>query len=356
MLEYIKITNYQSHENTQLDFSPGVNVITGKSQNGKTAILRSIYWLLFGKPSGFRFHSNFTAGTDPTEVELKAEGFPSILAYRSNKASGYIIGKEEFEGTTVPDKVNQILNLDSLNIQGQLDEHFLITSSPGEVARVINKITRLERVADWVASLGSKINKENKNVDFCADKIEEGNEELRKYSELDSLEKLVLRYESVFAECDKLQERMVSLDLIAREIASVGKVLEDEELYRELVSGIYEVMVDVDAANRKKAFLLEYNEIEKEIEFLEENIQGVDLLLRDAMLMVEESKSVEEKIESLSELAVVLGELGETVDSLEMERRELKDRYGKALKDLGKCPTCFSVVNDQVLEKIIESL
>ena len=39
MIKSIQLKNFQSHRDTTLRLSPGVNVIVGDPQNGKTAIL-----------------------------------------------------------------------------------------------------------------------------------------------------------------------------------------------------------------------------------------------------------------------------------------------------------------------------
>ena len=59
MLKSLKIRNFESHRNTQLNFHPGVNVIVGESDQGKTAILRALEWVLFNRPLGEDIKSNW---------------------------------------------------------------------------------------------------------------------------------------------------------------------------------------------------------------------------------------------------------------------------------------------------------
>jgi len=61
VVEKITIKNFQSHEETELQFSSGVNVIVGSSDSGKSAILRALKWVVQNKPSGTAF---FTEGSD----------------------------------------------------------------------------------------------------------------------------------------------------------------------------------------------------------------------------------------------------------------------------------------------------
>ena len=52
MIDKIKIENIQSHKNTELNLSNGINVIVGSSNNGKSAILRALYWAIYNRPLG----------------------------------------------------------------------------------------------------------------------------------------------------------------------------------------------------------------------------------------------------------------------------------------------------------------
>ena len=55
MIDKIKIQNYQSHENTELELSPGINVIIGETDRGKTSILRALNWMFSNRPLGEGF-------------------------------------------------------------------------------------------------------------------------------------------------------------------------------------------------------------------------------------------------------------------------------------------------------------
>ena len=59
MIDKISIKNFQSHPNTELELDPGINVITGSSDNGKTSIFRALYWIIYNRPSGNSFISNW---------------------------------------------------------------------------------------------------------------------------------------------------------------------------------------------------------------------------------------------------------------------------------------------------------
>ena len=67
MIKKIKIENFQSHRDTELEFSKGVNVITGLSNSGKTAIIRAFQLLKNNRPLGFRYNRT----KNPTKIEFE---------------------------------------------------------------------------------------------------------------------------------------------------------------------------------------------------------------------------------------------------------------------------------------------
>ena len=60
MLQTIQIHNFQSHENSQLDLSPGINTLVGDSDCGKSAVMRAILWAITNSPQGDAYVSDWT--------------------------------------------------------------------------------------------------------------------------------------------------------------------------------------------------------------------------------------------------------------------------------------------------------
>src|SRR5689334_25363844 len=47
----LRLTNFRQHEDTRLDFGPGLTGIIGPNGAGKTTILEAIAWVLYGMPA-----------------------------------------------------------------------------------------------------------------------------------------------------------------------------------------------------------------------------------------------------------------------------------------------------------------
>jgi exonuclease SbcC len=180
MIKSLRLKQFRSHEDSCLEFSPGINVILGRSGCGKTNILRALIWLATNRPRGLAFRSRFAKKGLPTEVEAavsptstpngkqlvtNSESISLTLRKSTKGMAVYSVGNTELTGfgSSVPEEVVELLDLNpELNIREQLDAPFLITSSPGEVAGVINRVTKLENVDKWVSQLTTRVNSTKK--------------------------------------------------------------------------------------------------------------------------------------------------------------------------------------------------
>lgn len=174
MIEFLHIENFQSHKETDLVFDPGVNVIVGTTDSGKSAIIRSLRWLTWNRPSGDSFRSSWGG---PTVVQAGIED-EKILCRQKDKIEEYILAKPGKKdtvfkafGTDVPKEISEQLNLSDINLQLQMDKPFLLSSSPGEVASYFNKIARLDKidvatsnVNKWIRELTSDIKYKTEDV------------------------------------------------------------------------------------------------------------------------------------------------------------------------------------------------
>ena len=113
MINSIDIENFQSHKKTSLTLDPGVNIIVGPSDCGKTVVFRALNWLINNRPGGNEFES--WGGGAPL-VNIKVDDH-AITRTRKKSTNIYALDKEEFKafGTSVPDPIQKVLNLTNIN-------------------------------------------------------------------------------------------------------------------------------------------------------------------------------------------------------------------------------------------------
>ena len=162
MLRSLTIKNFQSHKLTNLDFSPRVNVIIGKSRAGKTSLLRAIRKILENRPiTGIE---RWVHGQDPKgtiSIALETTDNHNVI-WEGPNPQRYIVDGEALTGfgQSVPSRVSEILNLGEINIQSQHDRPYLLFDSPGEVARTLNRVVNLD-VIDTALSNAAALQRQN---------------------------------------------------------------------------------------------------------------------------------------------------------------------------------------------------
>ena len=127
MIQELSIQNFQSHKNTRLLFDPGVNVIVGTTDSGKTAILRGLRLAINNKPSGQAYCSRWMGKGDTSKVVVTTmEG--DVITRQEKPDKLYKLNETEFKafGTEVPEEIKNVLNLGEVNDQAQMNMPFLI--------------------------------------------------------------------------------------------------------------------------------------------------------------------------------------------------------------------------------------
>ena len=185
MIEKIKLTNFQSHLDTEVDLVPGINVLIGSSDNGKSAILRGLYWNWRNRPLGDGFIKD---GEEFSEVTVNYKNRKSafdVLRRRGKSENLYKISTLEdsfIAGTNVPKEIEEAINFSDINFQSQFSPYFLVFDSPGSIATYIRSVTGLNEIDKVVKSLTTKknnteseIKKLNTDLKLLEEKLEKLN-------------------------------------------------------------------------------------------------------------------------------------------------------------------------------------
>ena len=237
MIQELKIRNFQSHRKSVLKFHEGVNVITGSSDCGKSAIIRALKWLVWNRPGGDAFRSNW--GGD-TNVSIKLDDGTKI--YRSKGSVNlYEVNDTEFTafGQDVPEEIQQLLNLTEVNIQQQLDSPFLLTETPGNVASHFSKVARIDKINATEKNINSEIRRLNSEIEKGKKDIEKFETELSEFPDLEKIEIELDVLEQVEGERNKIVTAKSTLSNLIRSIDTVSERIEEEA---ELLP--FEIVVD----------------------------------------------------------------------------------------------------------------
>jgi exonuclease SbcC len=208
MIKSIKLNDFQAHKESYLEFTSGVNSIIGKSDNGKSAVLRALNLVINNKPNGDNFIRH---GEELCIVEAAIDNH-ILKRFKGKNKNSYFLDKDEFKafGQDVPDEIKTTLNFSELNIQYQMDSPFLLSESAGEVGKVLNRVVNLEVIDDAVSKVEKmkrEVKAQIKNTDQLLTEIQA---DIKNYEYLDKAEEqmqtIVELYNSIVDSKDKIDD------------------------------------------------------------------------------------------------------------------------------------------------------
>lgn len=246
MISDLQLENYESHQKTKLKFSPGITVITGVTDAGKSAIRRSIEWICINRPMGGEFIS---WGKNKATVTLDG-----VIKYRY-KTNVYELKDYKYKafGTEVPAPVYNHLKMTEYNFQRQHNPYFLLNDSPGQVARTLNKVAELTLIDKALKEGKRRLSKTKGRVEL----VEEQRQE-----KLDEAKKLTWSVQA-YIEVEKVKELQFAITVI-------------ESAEKTLSEGLSVALTLQEKLNR-------YPDIDFDISLLIQTERGLNTMKKDLL-------------------------------------------------------------------------
>lgn len=175
MLRKIRLTNFQCHRRLEMEAGP-LTVITGKTDAGKSAVIRALRWVLLNDLSGVSF---ITQGQSVCSVRVWFDDFwverirsTSKNIYRM-KSKGEEVKEYKSFNNRVPEDIEKRLGLSSDNLQGQHDPIYWLSLPDTQAAELLNSIVNLDRIDRGLAKVSNNIQAENLSNRRLTEKLEE---------------------------------------------------------------------------------------------------------------------------------------------------------------------------------------
>lgn len=343
MIRQLHIRNFQSHSNTILNFLKGINVIVGDSQHGKSAIVKALRKQLTNRPLGDRFVHDWKKKNDPTVIEIQYVEDPIVRYVQRGKSKRYetIVGdkKRTFKKfkDKVPDEILRLSNMGDLNIQTQLDQHFIMTDSPQQVTKRINKILRFEDVEKWKIKLTRWYNKFNTEISTYTKQIGNLERKIEHYKGWNKVVRISKRTNQLSDKLENLEEKYESLT----ETIKRSNILKQQiKILSALNKKTTKQTNKIDALLSK---LEQQNTILKTLESIVENKNLITLgtkvkhtatALSGALVNV-----FERQTETLNLLNNIIN-LMQNIEALKNEKEGVFIRHNKLMKTISICPLC----------------
>jgi exonuclease SbcC len=155
VLTKLRVVNFQAHGKLAVDFSPGVTCLVGKTDAGKSAVLRALRFVCLNQPQGVEF---IKRGKRECSVTLEFDG-RVLKRVRGKSTNYYELDGKKFQafGAGVPPEIAEALRLSEMNFQGQFDGPFWLGDPAPKVARELNQVVDLGLIDDALSAAASSV-------------------------------------------------------------------------------------------------------------------------------------------------------------------------------------------------------
>ena len=312
MIQSIKLTNFQSHKGSFLEFHPGLNIIVGTTDSGKSAILRALRYVVTNKPLGDDFRSNWGG---ETSVIVGIPG-SHISRIKGNSENAYIMWSEGRNdplelrafGVDVPAEIKAALNMEDVNLQAQMDSPFLISKTSGEVANHFSKIANIDIINTTLAKIKKWLRDHENTQTHARANIKQLQDEIKEYDYLEVFEKEVEVLESMEQHKRSLETKQTTL----RNILDSAKIVQEdiEEIKIQLraedeINEILELYKDLAELHDFKSRLVsvrnEINDLEHSLEEISQ-ISALENIVQDLLQLFAARNLQKDKQTTIKEL------------------------------------------------------
>ena len=369
MIKELKIKNFQSHVDTTVKFHPGLNVIVGVTNAGKSAILRALKKVIRDQPAG-----NFFINTDADATEISlTDNTNHIITRRVEAKKGtttsneYILaspGRDKVQhfggfGRDIPIEISDALNAPivtlgddlkiDLHFSGQHDTPFLLGDKASVRSKVLGNVSGLSVIDSGVQRTKKALRKYKSDIDNTNDTIEKLKVEISTFPDIDNLKAFLQSYETSYSEITLRIAQFTELYALYNNLLAIkleGKTLKEEiDAYPDVsqvnFKGIREKIGKYDDLLTLQNTFIQVNQNIGEIEshkLFRVNIEK--LRLPELAQKIKTLTELDTLYTQFEEADQVINLLVKDLDSYDGKLKEAKNNWSTLLDELGVCPTC----------------
>ena len=233
MIKKIHLENFMAHKATKIELAPGVTVITGPNNIGKSAIVEAIRYLVYNPaPKNVIRH-----GAKKAVVQLELDSGESITWQRQDKSASYAIDQpghqtEEYHkiGRDVPEDVRKLLCLDQVEIENdKIDIHlgnqrqpiFLLDKPGSHAAGFFAASTEADYLLKMQQLLKVKIDQAKRDEKNLLLELKDLAQQLAYYEPLDNLGVEISQVEQLYSDILATDRQLPLLDELINNLQEI---------------------------------------------------------------------------------------------------------------------------------------
>jgi exonuclease SbcC len=370
-MRYIKtivLENFQSYKKQIINLMPGLNLVLGSSDSGKSAILRAISFVLYNYPRNSTIIHN---GATECKVTLEFSDGTKVARIKGTRNAYIAIDKNGKKYSldkidkSIPEEIKDLLNHppeDDFNgfisYADQFSKMFLVDLSPSDLPRSLSSLTGIEMLEESAKQLMQNykaIEKQSKSDEKDYGKLID---EYDQYNFVDEYDLKILSLKNQYEQLAALQEsydKMKEFDLGNLELVNLDCV----QVLNKIIS-----LCDskLDKLSKTKQLIEEYDKLSI-FNLLNSNINvselsQLEVIIENSEVCIKKINDVKALINSCNDLEKIYkdysnvkqeGELlTESYKKNQMQSENLDKElsaFKKMLIDKGiQCETCGSIL------------
>ena len=244
MLKRVRIKNFESHEDSEIEFTDGFNLIVGQSNQGKSSIVRAIALIVAN-----RFDKDSVrTGADYCEVEIESDK-GSVMAQRGESVNRWVIKyadgeKKEYKnvGTSVPPDVIKILGMgerthgdikELSNIMFQFEKHYMISEIDGKkatsnmIARMMDEAIGIGGMEELIKDIATDFQNFKKDLNSCTSDISDIKSEIMDEDIFNDKKKSVEELKSKYEQAEETERLLKDSEDISSKLLSINSRLSE---------------------------------------------------------------------------------------------------------------------------------
>lgn len=326
---------------------PGVNIIVGNSDSGKSAIIRALKWLVLNRPGGEAFRSHWGGNT---HVGVEFDDYH--ISRNKGDVNSYVLREASEEEvvdftafkTEVPEEVVRALNMSPVNYQFQGDQSFLLSNSPGEVANHFNAIANIGQINAALSNLNSRILSVGRELENTTREIEQLGESMNAYDHLPKFEAELEVLEMMVGDFKRLGKTNSKLVSILNQLTELDKELVNRDQIQSIINLIESIE---DWYNKRRQIQQDIDKLTVvmdglvELDLILASQSKLDKLMVDYETYVLFAQTRDSLQKDFSNLSAILTRMDDVLRDQVRDERELA-RFEKIYHDNfpEQCPLC----------------
>jgi DNA repair protein SbcC/Rad50 len=354
VIKSLKIRNFESWENAEINFHPGINILVGESDKGKSGIIRALKLAFQNRPQGFNYRSDFLedkkAMTSVETVLINENSTDTVIRQRNLSGTNeYLLNGKPLVAlrTDVPTEISEVTKMSEINIQGQhpTEQYFLLSERPGYVAKEFNKVSNLEVMDDAISEINSQVRTAKAEEKVIQKEIDTKKQLIKENEWLPKALKFTEKLEGLESDIQDREEELAEIVYLLGQIKSTEQKLKqykDVSNALKMVKKLIDLNSEILETENKKKKLIRIVSDSQNLRLRLKAMQSIDEALNDLKTLEKQPREIQKEEDLYIELVSIVKSIQKNEEK-ETELNTEIEKYEKVFHHKLKteeCPTC----------------